>query len=330
MDKNKLLLIADAIISVVIIAGILYYIGADKIFAELSNINYFYLALSVLFLCVMHLGMVLRIKLILNAIGSGATKLIDIARAHFVGMLLADFTPARSGYFATVASLSYNHNVPSEKAMVAILGPQILDFILKVVVGTISILYLTSYVLKMNETWFIFLGAFVMVAMTAVMVLLLFSKKFLALFSFASKIPIASKIYAMFVRTQEHSDVVVKKLPELLGLMIFSWSGKAISWFFVAKSIGINLELGFPEPIFYYFLQPTLTLLEFIPSPTIAGLGLSEGGGAVLLAVFGITAAKAASFVFLARIKTTFVNLIAIPEAIKTMKKMKDSEFIGH
>jgi uncharacterized protein (TIRG00374 family) len=324
--NKKLLLLLDGLVSLLIMAGVLWFIGADKFIAELAGVNLFYVAVSIVFLLLMDFVMAYRIKLVLKE------NKVDVSYkgtflSHMVGMLLSDFTPARSGYFATAAALSYNYKVPSEKAMVAILGPQTLDFIVKVIVGTISLLYLTKYVLHLDNGWFVFVGAGLMCVMIAVMVLLLFSGRFLRLFSFAERIPFTKRVYLMFLRMQENSHTILKVLPQLIALLLLSWSAKAISWYFVAKSLGITIDIGIPEVLVYYFIQPTLTILEFVPSPTIAGLGLSEGGGAVLLSVFGISAAKAASFVFLARIKTTFVNLIAVPETLKTAKGMKDDLF---
>jgi uncharacterized protein (TIRG00374 family) len=325
MDK-KIILLIDAVISAVILIVILQMIGIEKILVELQNIDYFYLALSIVFLFVMDFVMSYRIQMLLKASGV-IVRFRDAFMSHMSGMLLSDFTPGRSGYFITAAALKYNHNVPSEKAMMAILGPQALDFIVKVVSGTTFMLYLTWYVLQIKEVWFIFMGATMMMIMIAVMLLLLFSKKFLALFSFANSIPVANRVYGMFVKMQDHTHVVIKKLPMLCVLVMLSWTGKALSWFFVAKSLGITLTLNFPEPLFYFLLQPTVTILEFIPSPTMAGLGLSEGGGAVLLSLFGISLAKAVSFVFLARAKTTVTNLIALPETIKTLKGVKNDIF---
>ncbi len=324
--NKKLFLVIDAIISIVLIIGILYYIGTDKILAEFVNINYYDLFLSLVFLGIMHLIMSYRIKILLEA-NNVYVKFKDIMMSHLVGMLLSDFTPARSGYFATVATLSYNYNAPSDKVMIAILGPQALDFMTKVIIGTISMLYITHYILKISDGWFIFLGAFLMSIMIVIMILLMFSEKFLKLFSVVVMIPVVGGVYNIFEKMQKTSHIVIKKLPELLVLLFLSWSAKAISWYFVAKALGITIEVGFPEPLFYYFLQPTLTILEFIPSPTIAGLGLSEGGGVILLSIFGVSAAEAASFVFLVRIKTTFMSLIAVPEMLKVAKKLKDNIF---
>lgn len=324
--NKKVLLLLDALVSMGIMALVLWFIGVDKFIAELTTVNLFFLALSILFLMGMNFVMAYRIQLMLKA-NKVAIAYKDTFFSHMCGMLLSDFTPARSGYFATAAALSYNHGTPSDKAMIAILGPQALDFITKVIAGTIALLFITNYILHLDSSWFIFLGAGLMCVMIAIMVLLMFSKKFLRLFSFSKKLPIAERIFHMFEKMQDNSHTVIKMLPQLVGLLLLSWSAKAISWYFVAKSIGITIDIGIPEVLVYYFLQPTLTILEFVPSPTIAGLGLSEGGGAVLLSVFGVTAAKAASFVFLARIKTTAVNLIGIPETMKAAKGLKKDLF---
>ncbi len=320
------MLLIDAFISAIIIIIVLQIIGIESILKELQNIDYFYLAISIVFLFVMDFVMSYRIQMLLKASGV-VIRFRDAFMSHMSGMLLSDFTPGRSGYFITAGALKYNYNVPSEKAMMAILGPQALDFIIKVVSGTAFMLYLTWYVLQIKEVWFIFLGATMMLIMIAIMLLLLFSKRFLSLFSFAKAIPLTNRVYGMFEKMQNHTHVVIKKLPILCVLVMLSWTGKALSWFFVAKSLGITLNLCFPEPLFYFLLQPTVTILEFIPSPTLAGLGLSEGGGAVLLSLFGISLAKAASFVFLARAKTTVTNLIALPETLKTIRGLKNDIF---
>jgi uncharacterized protein (TIRG00374 family) len=324
--NKKVLIAIDAVVSIGILAAVLWFIGIDKFIVELTTVDLGLLALSIVFLLVMDFVMAYRIQLMLKA-NQIALKLRDCFYPHMCGMLLSDFTPARSGYFATAAALSYNHKVPSEKAMIAILGPQALDFITKVIAGTLCLLFITNYILHLDSGWFIFLGAGLMCIMIAIMLLLMFSKRFLALFSFSKKLPLAEKVYHMFERMQENSHTVIKMIPQLVGLLLLSWTAKAVSWYFVAKSIGITIDIGVPEVLIYYFLQPTLTILEFIPSPTLAGLGLSEGGGAVLLSVFGVTAAKAASFVFLARIKTTLVNLIGIPETMKAAKGLKKELF---
>ena len=308
-------LILDSAISIAIVAVILYFIGIDKIIAEFSHINYLYLALSAFFLVLMYAVMSARLNLILRELGV-KLKFMDIFRMHVVGMLLSDFTPARTGYLMVAYGLTKKHGVPEEKSTVAVLGPQIYDFMAKVILGTIALTYLLNVYLKMEHSEILFLGAVAMVAMTAVMVLLLFSKRFIRFFSFARHIPFADRILSLFEKAQQNSHVILHQFPKLFVLLLLSWTTKGISWFFVAKSLGITLDTPFPEVFAYFFLQPLLTIFEFIPSPTLAGLGLSEGGGVLVFGVLGVGAAKAASFVFLARVKTIIVNLPSLKDAL--------------
>ncbi|MFA5077761.1 MAG: lysylphosphatidylglycerol synthase transmembrane domain-containing protein [Candidatus Micrarchaeia archaeon] len=316
-------LILNSVISIAIIAAILYLIGVDSIIAEFSSINFLYLAISVFFLLVMYVVMTARLDLILRELGV-KLSFWDIFKQHVMGMLLADFTPARTGYLAVAYGLTKKYKVPEEKSTVAVLGPQIYDFMAKVILGTIALFYLLNTYLKLQNGELLFLGAFAMLGMTAVMALLLFSKRFLSLFSFSKNLPFigsfASKILSLFEKAQQNSGVIIRKFPQLFILLLLSWSAKAISWYFVAKSLGITLQTPFPEVLAYFFLQPLLTILEFIPSPTLAGLGLSEGGGVIIFGVLGIGAAKAASFVFLARVKTILVNSPAIWEALSVLE----------
>ena len=322
VQKNKLVLLINGIVSIVIIAYILNYIGLNNFLNEISKVNLTYLGLSASFLLIMYGIMTARIKILLHEQGINLGWL-QVLRSHFVGMLAADFTPARSGYFATSAMLHYKYKVPSEKALVSVMGPTIFDFATKAMAGAIGITFLLWQFLSKDNKVLLIGASILMISMTFVMILLLFSRKFLNLFSFTKSWPIVGKIYEVFHKMQDNSKAVVSKTPELLILLLFTWSAKAISWYFAAKSLGITIETAIPEILFYYLFQPLVTILEFIPSPTIAGIGLSEGGATLVLGLFGISAAKAAAFSLLTRFKTIAINLIAVPDAISLLLKPK-------
>lgn len=318
IDQKHLLL--DTALSLVLIIAVFYFIGIDAILREFTSINYYYLTLSIIFLLLMYLGMTTRLVFILTELGE-KPNYWEVFKMHFVGMLLADFTPGRTGYFAVAYGLTKKHGIPEEKSIVAVMGPQIYDFALKVIVGTFAIFYILNTYLKIDHGEIMYLGAIVMTGMIVVMALLLFSKQFLSFLSFARRISIADKVLTMFEKAQQNSHIVLHHFPALFLILIFCWAMKAISWYFVAKALNINLSTDFPEILIYFFLQPLLTMLEFLPSPTLAGLGLSEGGGVLIFSIFGVGAAKAVSFVFLARVKTIIVNLLATREAISLLTK---------
>ncbi len=319
--RKQILLAINAIVSIVLVAFVLHVAGLEQVIIELRGIDLWFLALSIIALFGMDLAMSYRIQLLLKEAGE-SVGFLKILRSHFVGMLMADFTPSRAGYFATAAALRYNHKVPSEKALLSIFGPQIFDFAFKVIAGSIAILYIVSVFLG-EADMILVVGALVISMVIALMILILFSKRFLRLFSFAENLPVISRFYAVVVRMQNQSHVVVKKAPHIIGLILISWSFRALSWFFAAKTVGITLDTPFPEVFFYFFLQPLVTMLEFVPSPTIAGLGLSEGGTTLVFSLFGILPAKAALFALIARFKTTLLHIVAVPEALRIPKEFK-------
>lgn len=287
---------------------------------ELQKIDLFFLALAIILVSATDLVMAYRIWVLLDY-SKAKVSFTDILKSHFVGMLAADFSPSRTGYFATAAALRYNYNVSSEKALLSIFGPQIFDFVFKLIVGSIAIFYVLYVFIGPADGWLLLTGIILISVIIISMLLVLFSKRFLQLFSFAASIPLLSKIYGVVARMQDISHVVVGKTFQIIALILVSWNFKALSWYFAAKSVGISLELDFPELVVYYFLQPLVTMLEFVPSPTIAGLGLSEGGSTLVFSLFGVLPAKAALFALVARFQSTLVHLIAVPEALKTIPK---------
>ena len=318
---NRKTLALSLVVSLLLMLLILHFVGFEKFSAQFSTLNYPLLLLSAVFLLIMYLGMAYRIRIVLEAVGI-KLRFIDILKSHFVGMLLADFSPARSGYFATAAVLHYNYKAPPEKAMVSIFGPQIFDFALKAVAGTAAVILLLWKVTDEHNKPLLLAGSAAMSLAVAVMLLLLFSGHFLRLFTFSKKLPLVGGIYSLMEDMQKSSHVIVRKTPELLLLLLFTWSMKAVSWYFVGKSLGITIDIGIPELAFYYLFQPLVTILEFIPLPTVAGTGASEAGSAFIFAALGLNPAAGVAFAFLARIKTIIINLLAVPETLEMLPKM--------
>jgi len=314
--KKKLITAANIIISILLVALLLYFVGIEDVLEQIVNIDLSYLFLSILFLFFMDLAMSYRIKGLLEDMGE-KLGFLDILKSHFIGMLAADFTPARAGYFATAAAMKIKYGIPSEKAMVSIFGPQMFDFAVKMMAGTAAVFYIAFYLVGTDDGWMLYIGSVVMVAIITAMLLILFSKRFVRMFSFLEKIPFVSKLYSMTLRMQDNSKTVIRKAPFIIKMIAFSWTFKALSWYFAAKAVGINLELGYYEVVFYFFLQPLITMIEFIPSTTIAGLGLSEGASVLVFSLFGIGPATAILFALVVRFKTTLIHLPVVPEALK-------------
>ncbi|HSB46493.1 MAG TPA: lysylphosphatidylglycerol synthase transmembrane domain-containing protein [Candidatus Bilamarchaeum sp.] len=315
MDRRAVIAF-NLIVSLAIIAALLHLVGAEKVALELQKADPLLILFSIAALFAMDVLMSYRIKILLDAMKQ-KIRYIDILRSHFVGMLLADFTPSRTGYFATAGVLRYNYGVESDKALLSIFGPQIFDFAFKVAVGSAAILYLLSAFISPHDGWMLFLGAGLISVAVLVMLLVLFSKRFLSMFAFVRGFPVVAGLYDVVLKMQDSSHIVVSKTPHIIAIILLNWFFRALSWYFAGKAVGITIDFGFHELVFYMFLQPLLTMLEFAPSPTIAGMGLSESGATLVFSLFGVDPAKAATFGLLVRFKSTFLHLPAVPEALR-------------
>jgi len=324
--------IANAVISIILIAMVVYFSGGIEVLREIKNLDLFYLFLSIVALFVMYLAMAYRMFHLLRAL-EVKVKYFDVLKSHFVGMLAADFTPARVGYFASSVNLHYNYKVPSEKAFLVALGPQVFDFITKVLGGSLGILLIVSKVAKIEDPTYLYSGVVVLTLMTTMMTLLMFSSRFLKFLKwlsfFLKHIPFGdiillpvSKLLNMVERMQSHAGVIIKEIWVIVAMIAIAWPAKALSWYFVAKSVGITIDSGMDEFLFYLLFQPMLTILEFMPTPTLAGMGLSEGGAVLVLGLYGIGSAKAAAFALVARFKTTLLSLtLGVSETVELARK---------
>ncbi|MEM3399884.1 MAG: lysylphosphatidylglycerol synthase transmembrane domain-containing protein [Candidatus Micrarchaeia archaeon] len=319
--------IAELILSVFAIAAILHFAGFWNVVDELKRADVGWFFFAIFFYLLNNLALSYRIYLMLSSLGE-RIQYVKIVSCHFAGMLASDFTPARSGYFATAVALSFNKGVASEKAVISILGPQVFDFALKVVVGTVAVAYLLSNKVEGNAASFlgIGIGVIAIFLMCATILLLLYSKRFLMFLRIWEKLPLVGfmlkKMLNLVERMQKNAGVLKKLFWQLLGILIITWLFKALEWFSLAMCLGITVDEN--PLVFFALLQPLISLLQFVPAPTLAGMGLSEAGATAVLMVFGVPAGRAVAFALLARGEMMLVNAIGgIFEIIGILKKGK-------
>ena len=316
---KKLSLVLEIVISLIFLAVLLHFAGASDVVKIIANVKLEWLLLSLLILLFVHVGMTYRIVLILNRLNS-PISFITALKCHLAGMLASDFTPARSGYFTTAFALSRNHSVPAGKGMVSILGPQLFDFGLKAIAGGAALAYILYFrVPDGPSSPLAFTGIAVVSLMIVAGILLLFSKRFANFLGFISRLPFGDRVHSLIVRMQENSHAVKALFPQITLLLIFTWICKGLSWYALAVSIGVTADFFNPF-LFYLFLQPLVSMLEFMPTPTLAGMGLSEAGVAVVLSMFGVPLAVGVGYGILVRFSAMSLNAFGIAEIVRTLK----------
>jgi len=319
--NKQLLLAAELAISLAIVAALLLLVNVADVLGVIAHANIAFVLGAVLTYVLINVAMTIRIRLILAHMGH-RIALLPAVTANFAGMLVSDFTPARSGYFATAFALAANHKIPLDKAVVSILGPQMFDFMVKVGAGTVAVIYLIS-ILNLGAAGLagILLGVAALASMLVFGVLLLFSKKFVALLSFIKKLPFGAKAYGLMHRMQENAVSVRALTPQIVALLAVTWALKGVEWWCIGEAVGMQPNVNVHPYVFYLFLQPLITLLQFIPTPTLAGMGVSEAGAVAVLAQFGVPAPVGAAFAILTRSLMVLVDLVGVNEARTVVRR---------
>ena len=314
--------LAELMLSLILIAALFYFADIGKVLAVVGSMDLKWLAVALFFYIAINIAMTLRVWAILHDMGAGISYRRTLM-AHFAGMIASDFTPARSGYLTTAVVLSRNNKIPLEKSMVSIIGPQIFDFTLKITAGAIAAWYLITYALGGADESMVLTIAFAIVAvgsMIGVMLLALFSSKFVKLLTRLSFLPFAGKVIGLLEQMQKNSASIKRLLWLILLLLGLTWFFKAAEWYALSQAIGFAPDVPFSALIFFAFLQPLSTVLQFAPLPTVAGAGFYEAGSVFVLMLFGASLEQALVFSLLTRFIMIAVDSIGVREAVKTLR----------
>jgi len=315
--------IAELFLSLLLIAALFYFADMGKVAAVVKGLELKWLLVALSFYFAINVCMALRVWVLLKDMGK-RLPYAKVLLAHFSGMIASDFTPARSGYFTTAFVLSRNNALALEKAMVSIVGPQIFDFLLKVTAGAIAFWYLLTYAFGGNLQESVMLsvafGIFAIAMMIAVMVLSLFSPRFLQLMGFVKRLPFGEKLHLLVANIQKNSHAIRRRLGLILALLLLTWLFKAAEWYAIAQAVGISPNVPFHALLFFAFLQPLVTILQFAPLPTFAGAGFSEAASVFVLVQFGVGVEAALVFSLLTRGVMIVVDSLGVKEAVGMLR----------
>jgi uncharacterized protein (TIRG00374 family) len=306
----------EAIFSLALLAAILWALDIRSIIGIMASAD---AALVLFALCTYFCTMLLmshRLRRILSELGE-EIRLAPAFTANAAGLLASDFTPARSGYFLTPFVLSKNGGVPVEKGMVAIVSPQIAEFFLKAAGAAAAILLiLSSFPEISGSASLLWAGVGVMLAFCAALWAALFSPSAVRLASRLEFLPFVAQGRAFLESLQSHRHRVARIFPWIAAVSVVIFVLKGVEWYF----FGLALRIGFAVPVHPFFvflvLQPLITVFQFVPFPTIAGLGLSEGSAVASMAILGVPVEVSVAYALLVRAGTTLLDCIGIGQLL--------------
>lgn len=297
MKKEKIPLLAG----LAIIIYIVYTLNPAKILGILTNIkiSFFLIALAINFI-----DELISARILYTVLKRPDISFKEVFLSHILGMLYSDVTPAKVGYYYTAISLSKKLGVKKSVNIGVITAIQGIVFFTKAVGCMLGIIYFSIVIGKSMGGNLIYFAA--LTPLLGFIGILIF---------FATKLPqkIAAKLPHLkgMIDTINHMQNAVKKMNKkdfqtILASTLLIWFLVGIQWYFIARSINIGISL-----LDAIMLRPLITAIGFIPL-TPNGLGLAEGGGALIFSAIGFTAQQGLAFVLLTRLNQLLVNTLGI------------------
>ncbi|MBI5223183.1 flippase-like domain-containing protein [Candidatus Micrarchaeota archaeon] len=323
--ETKSSILISIVVSLIIFFVIAYFIDVGRLLSVISNANVIFLVLALCTYFLLNLLMIERIRVLMAAMGS-PLKFTSVFFSHFGGMLASDFTPARSGYFLTAFLLSSNGKATLEKGLTSIFAPQLLEFLLKVIcTGLLTVLIVFQFGIlgTSNPNWpiYVFVAIFAITLVVSFFLSLLFSKDLLEKFSFLRFLPLGKKFYSLFHLMRKNSGVLLSNWTPVAVFTLGSWLLRGLEWYFISSALNIHIFGGINDYFFMLLFQPFLTLVQFLPLPTLAGAGASEAAGAFFLSLLGVPIETGVVFVFLTRSFMILVDLLGIAALSSLLSK---------
>jgi len=300
--------LVQIILGIAIVAFILYKLGPGEVYESLTQVEITYFILAGCAYLIYNIFMAIRLKYLMKVISKEDLPFRGVFFSHMGGMIASDVTPARSGYFLTPVFLKRKgENLTVTGGMAAILAPQGIEFILKVVGSLLGIILLISNVDDAIVKPLLIAGAIFLLLGIGILIFLWSSEE--SSLKIIAKTPLVKRFLTEFAHLKEESFKIRSEIPFILLLHMIGWVLVALQWMLLGRALG--LELSF---LAYFLLHPLLSLLAFVPL-TPAGFGVMEGGTTGVFTLLGIDPATAFAFAILVRINIVGVDIIGVKEA---------------
>jgi uncharacterized protein (TIRG00374 family) len=274
----------QVLIGIAILALLFYEINLHDVLKTIKEANILLFALAAASYLCYHFFMAYRLSYLLKKMGN-AIRFSHSFFAHVAGMLTADVTPGSAGFFLVPYYLKNRTNCSISKGMAAILAPQGIEFILKVVGGAFGVIFFITVIssdIRANVLVpFCIGGGIFFVLGVAILWIVWTSESYSS--NLLAKIPLIRKFKHQFDEMKENSNHLKGSIFVIIGIYFICWTLLAVQWQLLGLALGVT-ELSF---LAYFFLHPLITILRFVPI-TVSGLGLMEGATAIMFLLLGI------------------------------------------
>jgi uncharacterized protein (TIRG00374 family) len=316
MKLRWLKILIQLAVGVVILLYLLQLADMSKVFSILLTVNPVNVLFASLFFIIASIFIGFTLYIPIKSLESSA-PMDKVILVSFVGQLLSDATPARSGYFATPLILKEMCNISIEKGLVSVLITGFINSFIRVILSTIALIYFISFLpLSPSIASVLVIGIFFLLIAGIIFLIILTKKRTLKLITAFEKIPvikvIAQKLIELFNRAQKVKVNIKRQFPWMVFLILLSVVANALALQFISDGLGF----GSASLIEFVFIATLVSSLMYIPF-TIAGLGIQETGYVLLLTLLGMPFETAVAFALLTRALFTGTDIIGLPVLIK-------------
>ena len=314
MTRSKIISIIQGVIAIAILLFLFSIIDFQLFLSLLTNLDIRFILLAGLCYLLNNLLMAYRIKRILFTLGENLRyKLVFFS--HMAGMLLSDFTPARSGYLYTAIALN-KRDVPLEKGISTITSTYLYDLTLKMIVALLGAYFIYSYVFAERLSYALVITFLLILGVIIGYLIIMYpGERIRNLFQ---KREILKKILDF----GEQSRAIQRYAPFILSISLVGWILRGLQWYMIL----LSMHQVFLTPFDALFLNPLLTLVSLIPL-TPAGWGIQEAGIVFVFTAIGSSATIAASFALINRFVEVGIDSIGIKEFFT--KSLKDENLFA-
>lgn len=288
--------VARLLIGLLLITIILYRLNPETIASTIISARLPYLIFAAIIYSLTFLMLSTRWRMILRSMGQDL-PLVSAYQAFAGGMIISDMTPGRIGDLTR--PLLVKEQVDLCKGIASVVIDRYTDILTMFILGVSGIALLAQRSSHLIIAFFI-----ILLIVFGSMAFWLKRRMVLNL--------IDRQNYSRITEIAHSLDSALDSITDIKGLIFRSILLTACAWVFqalritlIAKSMGYDV----PLPILI-LLQPLVSALALIPI-TISGLGLVEGGLAVLLSGFGIPAAAGVSIALMDRAITVAFHILA-------------------
>jgi uncharacterized protein (TIRG00374 family) len=274
----------------------------------LANLDIRFILLAGLCYFLNNLLMAYRIKKILSALGENIRFRL-VFFSHMAGMLLSDFTPARSGYLYVGLALN-KRDVPLEKGISTITSTYLYDLAFKMIVAILGAFFIYSYVFAGPLSYAAIITFILILGVIMGYFIIMYPGKRIR--NLLQKREFLKKI--LLFGEQSHS--IQKYAWFILSITLAGWILRGLQWYLIV----LSMHQIFLMPFDALLLNPLLTLFSLMPL-TPAGWGIQEAGIVLVFTAMGISATIATSFALITRFVEVGIDLIGMKELFEKSLK---------